>query len=153
MAERTQHREFPSTAQCIICILMIVCCWGCRVFPESMFELAPESRLPRWFTLPKGLSRADVTVSMYCYVGPLGRSSTFWLLDKHGNALAKVHAVTEGLKPHYLGTEAYEIETTNGITEVIEFKQMEPIFYVSDGPSMTDKPGLADSPNRPPTQN
>ena len=88
MAQRSQHRGFPSTAQSVICLLVIVCCWGCRYFPESEFELAPESRLPRWFTLPKGISRSDVTVTMYTYIDSSDRSSTFWLLDKNGNTLA-----------------------------------------------------------------
>jgi hypothetical protein len=130
-----------------------------------MFDLAPESRLPRWFTLPKGLSRADVTVTMYCYVGPTRRSSTFWLLDKNGNTLDKVNTVTEGDEPHVFGNAkknryggydqssemypVYDIETANGISEVIENKQMEPIFYVSDDPQVRKKLGLA-SPNNAP---
>lgn len=134
-----------------------------------MFELAPGSRLPKWFTLPSGLSRTDVTVTMYCYVGPLGRSSTFWLSDKNGKTLAKVNTVTQGLEPHYLGSDkrnayggyddpkaaypAYEVETANGITEVTEFKRMEPVFYVTDDPSVRAKLGLAASPIKARTQN
>jgi hypothetical protein len=168
MAERKQHRGFPSTAQSIICFLMIVCSWGCRFFPESMFELAPESRLPRWFTLPEGVSRADVTVSMYTYIDSSGRSATFWLLDKNGNTLAKVNAVTEGLEFHAFGSAKknayggydqpskmypiYEIEMANGITEVMEFKQMEPVFYVNDDPQVWTKLGLVASSSRPPTK-
>jgi len=128
-----------------------------------MFELAPESRLPRWFTIPKGLSRADVTVTMYCYVSPSGRSSTFWLLDKNGNTLAKVNTVTEGLEPYVSGNAKknasggydqpsemyplYQVETANGITEVTEFKRMEPVFYISDDPQIRLKLGLVGSPN------
>ena len=171
MPEHLQHRGFPSTAQSVIsfCLLMIVCLCGCRFFPESMFDLAPESRLPRWFTLPKGLSRADVTVTMYCYVGPMGRSSTLWLLDRNGNTLAKVNTVTEGLEPHYFGNDkknayggydqpdegypAYEIEAANGITEVTEFKRMEPVFYINDDPQVWAKLALVASPKGTPAQN
>ncbi len=129
-----------------------------------MFNLAPESRLPRWFTLPKGLSRADVTVTMYCYNGSLGRSSTFWLLDKNGNTLAKVETVTQGLEPHYFGNAkrnayggfdkpeesypAYEIETANGITDVTEFRRMEPVFYITDDSAVLAKLGLATGPEK-----
>jgi hypothetical protein len=131
-----------------------------------MFELAPESRLPRWFTLPKGLTRADVTVSMYCYIDSSGRSSTFWLLDKNGSALAKVNTVTQGLEPHYFGDDkknayggydqpeqgypAYEVEIANGITEVTEFKRMEPVFYITDDPSVRSQLGLAANPDSQP---
>jgi hypothetical protein len=147
----------------IIFLLMIVCLRGCRFFPESMFELAADSRLPHWFMLPKGLKRADVMVTMYCYIGPSGRSSTLWLLDKNGTTLAKVNTVTEGLEPHYFGSAkknaeggydrpeegypAYEVETANGITEVTEFKRMEPVFYVTDDPEVKAKLGLAVSPD------
>src|ERR1700722_9671378 len=82
---------------------MLMCLWGCRFFPESMFDLAPASRVPRWFTIPKGLSRADITVTMYTYIGSSGRSSTLWLSDKNGHTLAKVEAVTEGLEFHAFG--------------------------------------------------
>jgi hypothetical protein len=56
----------------IIYLLMIVLFWGCNYFPESRFELAPDSRLPKWFILPKNLSRADVTVRMSYYIEPCG---------------------------------------------------------------------------------
>jgi hypothetical protein len=50
--------------------LMIVLLCGCRFFPESRFELAPDSPLPQWFTLPTNLSREDVTVQMSYYIEP-----------------------------------------------------------------------------------
>ena len=49
---------------------MIVLLCGCRFFPESQFELAPDSRLPKWFPLPTNLSREDVTVQMSYYSEP-----------------------------------------------------------------------------------
>ena len=133
-----------------------------------MFDLAPVSRIPRWFTIPRGLSRADVTVTMYTYISSLGRSSTFWLLDKNGNTLAKVEAVTEGREFHVFGNAKknaeggydhpsemypiYEIETANGITEVLEFKRMEPVFYVTDDATVKSKLGLLANPNSLPTE-
>ncbi len=50
-------------------MLVLLLC-GCRFFPESQFELAPDSRLPKWFTLPTNLSREEVTVQMSYYVQP-----------------------------------------------------------------------------------
>ncbi len=41
---------------------------GCGFFPEATFTLSPASRLPSWFKLPSGYSRADVTVSMSYFV-------------------------------------------------------------------------------------
>ena len=53
---------------------------GCDSFPESSFELASESRLPKWFTSPPGLSRPEVTVTMDYYVKSTGRTARFTLL-------------------------------------------------------------------------
>ena len=50
-------------------MLVLLLC-GCRFFPESRFELAPDSRLPKWFTIPTNLSREEVTVQMSYYVEP-----------------------------------------------------------------------------------
>ncbi len=54
-------------------LLAIAVAWflvfGGRFFPESEFELAPDSRLPRWFTLADGLSREDVMVTLEYYTG------------------------------------------------------------------------------------
>ena len=49
----------------------------CGFFPESTFELAPESRLPKWS--PPGLTREEVTVTMCYYVKSSGRTATFTL--------------------------------------------------------------------------
>ena len=57
---------------------------GCEWFPESIFELASESRLPKWITLPPGLTRADVSIKMSYYVKPSGSSATFILQDTKG---------------------------------------------------------------------
>ena len=122
-----------------------------------------------WFTLPKGLSRADVTVKMYLYVRPSGRSASLWLLDRNGTTLTKVDAAVEGREPHYFGNDkknayggydlpwegypAYEVDMANGITEVTEFKRMEPVFYITDDPVVKAKLGLAASPKATPGQN
>ena len=118
---------------------------GCEYFPESTFTLASESRLPRWMALPPGLTRADVSVNMSYYVKPWGGSATFILRDKKGQVLAKVNGKDKGLKPLQLknppkgfdpGYPAYEVITVNGITEIIEHRKMEPIFYVTDDPAV-----------------
>ena len=56
-----------------------------------------------------------------------------------------------GLEPIYLGSKAdkpenqypaYEIITCKGITEVIEHRAMEPIFFVTDDPGVLRRLGL-----------
>lgn len=121
----------------IVCLPLL----GCEFFPESSFELARESRLPKWFTLPPGLSRSDVTVTMNYYVNSSGRTSTFILRDAKKQKLAEVKGSQKGIEPLKLndpgsgfppGYPSYEVVTVNGVTEVIEHQKIEPIFYVTD---------------------
>lgn len=127
----------------IISILIVTCLSlvGCSYFPESSFELARDSRLPSWFTLPPGLSREDVTVKMNYYVKQSGRTVTFVLLNAKQGKLAEAKGTLKGLEPSKLkdpssgsptGYPLYEIITVNGITEIIEHRKMEPIFYITD---------------------
>jgi len=125
----------------ILCYAMV----GCEYFPESTFELASESRLPKWITLPTGLTRVDVSITMNYYVKPWERSATFILRDKKEKIQAKVNGKDKGFEPLQLknpppgfdpGYPAYEIITVNGITEIIEHRKMEPIFYITDDPAV-----------------
>jgi hypothetical protein len=43
-------------------------------------------------------------------------------------------------------TRSYELMTVNGITEVLEYKQMEPVFYVSDDSEIRARLGLVSIP-------
>jgi len=124
---------------------------GCAWFPESTFELASESRLPKWITLPPGLTRADVSITMSYYVMPWGRSSTFILQNKKGQTLKKVDGKEKGLEPLQLehpppgfppGYPAYEVIIVNGTTEIIEHRKMEPIFYITDDPAVWKELGV-----------
>lgn len=124
---------------------------GCDWFPESTFELASESRLPKWITLPPGLTRADVSIKMSYYVRPWGRSATFILRDPKGQIRTKVDGKVKGVEPLQLkhprsgfppGYPAYEVITVNGMTEIIEHRKMEPIFYVTDDPTVWKELGV-----------
>src|SRR5438876_4911558 len=77
---------------------------GCGVFPESSFELARESRLPKWFKLPAGLSRSDVTLKLD-YYSDADHFARFTLLSvKSDTRLAEVNCtdksfVTKNQRP------------------------------------------------------
>jgi hypothetical protein len=111
--------------------------------PESTFELAGESRLPKWIVLPPGLTRADVSITMSYYNKPWGWDTTFVLKDAKGQVLTKVYGQDKhpppGFPPGYPG---YEIITVNGITDIIEHRKMEPIFYVTDDPAVWKELGV-----------
>lgn len=124
---------------------------GCGWFPESTFELARESRLPKWITLPPGLTRADVSITMSYYVRPWGSSATFILKDTKGQILEKVDGKVRGLEPLQLkhpppgfppGYPSYELITVNGVTEIIEHRKPEPIFYITDDPAVRKELGV-----------
>jgi hypothetical protein len=69
---------------------------GCEWFPESTFELASQSKLPKWITLPPGLARADASITMSYYVMPWGRSVVFVLQDAKGQIRTRYAARREG---------------------------------------------------------
>jgi len=132
---------FPRAGKHMLIVALCVSCCAVTGCLESSFELASESRLPKWITIPPGLSRADVSVMMNYYTSPLGGSVKFIVKDENGRILTKVNGKLKDLHPLHLknsqpgfdpGYPVYEIITSDGITEIIEHKKMEPKFYVSD---------------------
>jgi hypothetical protein len=131
-------------------LLLLLCmCVGtfaaCDSFPESTFDLSPDSRLPRWFKIPASLHRGDMTVTMSYYVKPTGRDATFDLYDSKKHKVAQVSGTLSGLEPKRLRRAAsdspaaypsYEVVTVNGTVEVVEHRRMEPIFYITDDPAV-----------------
>ena len=114
---------------------------------ESSFELSPESRFPRWFSIPQGFNRKDLTVKIYYYspIPPytydiktelLGPSPEFCLLDRK-TGKHRWHPDSE--RRGYQSNPGYVIASVNGIKEVIEHKAMGPIFYISDDPKLIDE--------------
>lgn len=125
---------------------------GCSLFPESLFELASESRLPKWFSLPSGLSRSDVTVTMSYYVKSSGRTAEFSLQNASKKKLVEIVGTLQGSAPMRLrGASAsggssdypmYERVTVNGVTEVVEHRRLEPVFYIVDDPQVLAQLGV-----------
>ena len=113
--------------------------------PESTFELASDSRLPKWVNLPPGLTRGDVSLTMSYYILPGWKFARFVLRDKNGQVIKgeignlrcsrafEPENPPEGSSPGY---PAYEAVRIDGITELIDHKKMEPIFYVTDDPAV-----------------
>ena len=134
------------TLRCLVAtIILCSAIFGCRYFPESTFQLANDSRLPRWFNLPPGLSRRDVSVTMNYYIRLGGRDATFVLCDKKQHVLAKVNGKLRDAAPLHLksssqgdatGYPSFEVITANGVTEIMEHKKMEPIVYIADDPAI-----------------
>ena len=123
---------------------------GCSYFPESSFTLAEESRLPKWFVLESGQTRADVKVTMDYYLDHSGRTATFTLINAFGFPVQRVTGQLRGLYPHKStnsqpgfpeGYPSYEVISVGEQVEIIEHRRMEPIFRVSDDPAVRSKLG------------
>lgn len=109
---------------------------------ESRFTVAEDSRVPRWFTLAAGTTRAQVSVELAYYVMPWGRSATLKLFDANGRTLKTVSAKVPGLAPIELDKRVelpvYEVLQADGITEVMEHRHPGPVVYVVDDPLIRD---------------
>jgi hypothetical protein len=103
--------------------------------------LASESRLPRWEALPSGLTRADVSVRLNYYTPlPGANDAIFILRSRNGEKLAEVKGKVKCQYP-YSGWSypGYDAVVVNGTIEILEFRKMEPLFYVNDDPAIRKK--------------
>lgn len=121
----------------LITVCFIFALTSCDVFPESMFNLSGESRLPRWFQIPSGMSRTDVSVKMSYH----SEKTIFELKDKSDNTLKKIIGRRATNFPIYLDKQkstkndiypSYELIMVDEISEIIEHRKLEPFFYIVD---------------------
>lgn len=132
-------------------LILFAACSPTRGCIESSFNLSPESRIPKWFTLPHGVQRADVTVTLSYYAGGVDSQRTATITLWRGWRWSEVDANLRGREPLTLEPHSdtgripypmYEVLTANGISEVIEHRRMEPIFYINDDPEVRRKLGV-----------
>jgi len=126
----------------ILCFTSI----GCEYFPESTFNLASDSRLPKWISIPSGLKRNSISVTMSYYGDPSGRRAIFRVTDANGHLLQQIKGVVGCNEPFHLrnqsegdapGHSAYEAVTVAGVTEIMEHRwKDEPRFHVTDDPAI-----------------
>ena len=107
---------------------------------ESSFILSPESRLPKWLTLPTGYSRDKVRIEILVYTHPIKE-----------NIICIVYGPPpeQRILIEYVGTKRYPTDMqkrgrstypryivikVNGIEEVFEQRQSDNLLYVSDAP-------------------
>jgi len=111
-------------------------------FVESTFQLAPESRFPRWFHV-SDYQRKDFTMIITIYSSPLSGSTAKMtvygppperkkLMEKAGKE--RWHPLSE--KEHDNKYPNYTIITVDGIEEVFEQKQAGDILYITDDPKL-----------------
>jgi hypothetical protein len=130
-----------------IVAMLLVSCSPIRGCVESEFRLAPESRLPKWFSLPVGSSRGDVTVKLTYYSSPMPvDGAVLEFVGQDGQKLSQVtgqmcwHPVMNKKRnksggfdsdsyPHYVYVRA------KGGLEVIEHTRG-PTFRIVDDPAL-----------------
>jgi len=102
---------------------------GCA---EANFELADDSRIPVWFKVPEGQTRADVSVSVAFYiVGRPTLQGDFVLRDRSGRTIAK--ATGDKRNTHggitfpdlMIGDRRrmFDVITVDGRSEVFEYQR------------------------------
>jgi hypothetical protein len=145
------HKKVDKLRRVLLLTLVSVGLQGCQPLPEASFELAQESRLPKWVKLPPGILRADVSLTMHYYVSPSGRTADFILQDKQGRNLASFSGTQKGAEPiklksvndkSFSGFPIFEVITVNGMSEVVEHRKVEPMFYINDDPEVKEKLGV-----------
>jgi hypothetical protein len=114
---------FP-LAKVVSAVWVIAFLASCGFFPEASFNLALESRIPRWFSLDPSTHRGDVQVEMSYYISSAGRTAKFTLKRKGDQFSNSVSCTERGLEPVYFGPSStkpadqypsYEVITCNGI--------------------------------------
>lgn len=134
--------------KCLLVVILFIIA-GCS---ESNFVLSPDSRLPKWFDIPEKSQRADYKVTLDYYIKADGRVAVL-KLKKKGRffRLDKVVVKQKGLEPivfegrnseGLLNYPVYEILSAKGITDVVEHKHRNNIFYMNDDPEVWEKLGV-----------
>ena len=138
--------------QRVFLLALIVGLTGCL---EASFELAPESRLPKWLDVPDGVARSDLRVTMDYYSTFSGGEYVFRFYDKSQFLkIQKISIATENqpaIRTKELrnppegfpkGYPAYNVVTVNGISDIVELRKMEPFFYMTDDPAVWKELGV-----------
>ena len=139
-----EYSSMNKIAYGIILLSLVILIDGCS---ESNFNLSPESRLPKWFEVPEGMSRDKLNVTMDYYIKSEGGEAVFKLYDMNGSRLKKVKGKT-GLYPLELknppigsqeGYPMYEIVIVDGIMDIVEHRDRNNIFHMVDSPEVWEE--------------
>lgn len=141
---RLRRSPVHRTSRPVLLSLVAMMAMGCI---ESSFDLAPESRLPRWVVLPAGVAREAVSVALEYRLGLLSGWYVQSKLYKRGqwasmDSVEGRRATTSPIELEYQrpgfprGYPSYEIVSVGGVVDIVEHRRMEPIFYMADDPEV-----------------
>ena len=135
----------------LLSLVAVAACHPTRGCVEASFELASDSRLPVWFQVPAGLDRKDVAVHLDYMIGPAGRTATVTLRRVTGGKIASVVATLRGDHPLNVPPipesaptqyPNFEVLTVGDRSEVLEHRQPEARFYLTDEPGIKKALGV-----------
>ena len=132
-------RMFLPADKCLLIVALCISSFAITGCVDSVNYLASDSRLPKWFTLPPGLTPADVTVVRYA-MEPTSRGvDKVVLYEGRYKKLSEVSG-----KSIRLGN--FLLNVVNGVPEITEYKAQNdehgnrmPCFYVVDDPALNRK--------------
>lgn len=137
----------------LLLVLLMAACNPVRGCPEANFQLMPDSRLPRWFSLPPGYTRDDVTVKISYYV-PWAQidDAVIALVDERdGHTLAQVtgercwHPQIDRIRRNAHGGfdgesgPRYTIVRAADVTEVIDHPTRGSRLRITDDPVLVQE--------------
>ena len=138
--------------QRVLLLIMVLVLTGCL---EASFELASDSRLPKWLDSPEEVDRNDLRVTMDYYSTFSGGEYVFKFYDRNKFLkIQKISLSTEeqpSIRTRELrsppegypkGYPAYNVVTVFGMTDIIERRKMEPVFYMTDDPAVWKELGV-----------
>ena len=135
----------------MIAIALVISVTGITSCVVSKFSLAPDSRLPVWFTLPYGKTRDDVVVTLsYVTTALTSQNTVLEMRDKKGNVMSNIYGIAclhpsmEAKKNSKGGLDPdafpeYRIIRANGKAEIVQHR-MEPMFRLVDDPQLMGWP-------------
>lgn len=141
--------------QVFLKVILLTLLFGIGGCLESSFQLSEESRLPKWFSIPQGEKRSDLSVQMDLHSTFNGGKAIFKLYRKGSLLSIKKYTVTTNDQPNIRsvqldsqpegfpqGYPRYKVVTIHGNTDIIELRKMEPIFYMTDDPAIWRELGV-----------
>lgn len=129
----------------VLVLLMTISLCGCSLqygIVQSEFNLSPESRLPKWVTIPREYSRKDLSMTITFYTHPFlskvkmdvyGPAPDYKLLNETIGE-QRYHPFTKN-QPGYIYPR-YIIISVKDIDEVFEHKTRGPVLYITDDPEI-----------------
>lgn len=137
----------PAIVLALFITMSVTACHPLYGFIESEFELAVDSRLPRWFTVPPGYTREGVGMTITLYSHPLFQKVKMVVHDlgpEHKKLMKKIgterwHPCTERqFEEQKTGAvyPNYSIIIVDGIEEIFEQRERGDILYITDDPQL-----------------